>query len=615
MSEVSQLSEMNAVLIASKEDNDRKRQEADDMTAKIADLEKRLEEQVAFTNRYRDTKMVVTGGLRKRVETLQDLLLKLDHVAKQTSDVYMPRLSFTSEGVQDHQKGVAAHVPVDLTATFERLSCLVERHNDCTKQEVNTKHASTAHRAKERELIELTTRIGELEAQCKTQDEGSAAAQASRNAFLKAIEALRTERSDLEERLETAGSSLEQNTLQMKDIQAEIGSVESAREEDMAKSTSQQESIAAETEALKNRLADLSGDVSRQETVHHLDKEESRLTQELRALSAELEEVKGQNTRDDPSVIEMKAQLQEKTQRHQLLTEQLATSEKVIAAHTINDPEFSERKAEHQSLMSKIGSIRSTQATSAVHKAALEEETRVIREKTTAAAATIEREISSANKESVRIVAERKEAADTLAAIELAIAEVRTELSSLRGQSEEISSALRRLSELEQDLTSQCGAQASNHTRVIAQCQAMAKEHQAEIKGIEKGVEDLVEELTKTKAGATAEQEMRLAAANDKLFAEVVANKTGTMTATIEAAHAEELRLVEEEILSEDTRLRAACTDANQGPPCGGPEERLRTEVSDLLAQKATMEFEVSAAESRVQRLKDRASRQDDTQL
>lgn len=57
-------------------------------------------------------------------------------------------------------------------------------------------------------------------------------------------------------------------------------------------------------------------------------------------------------------VIEMKAQLQEKTQRHQLLTEQLATSEKVIAAHTINDPEFSERKAEHQSLMSKIGSIR-----------------------------------------------------------------------------------------------------------------------------------------------------------------------------------------------------------------------------------------------------------------
>ena len=70
MSEVSQLSEMNAVLIASKEDNDRKQKEADDTTAKIADLEKRLEEQVAFTNRYRDTKTAVTGGLRKRVETV-----------------------------------------------------------------------------------------------------------------------------------------------------------------------------------------------------------------------------------------------------------------------------------------------------------------------------------------------------------------------------------------------------------------------------------------------------------------------------------------------------------------------------------------------------------------
>lgn len=57
-------------------------------------------------------------------------------------------------------------------------------------------------------------------------------------------------------------------------------------------------------------------------------------------------------------VVEMKAQLQEKTQRHHLLTEQLATSEKVIAAHTINDPEFNERKAEHESLMSKITYIR-----------------------------------------------------------------------------------------------------------------------------------------------------------------------------------------------------------------------------------------------------------------
>lgn len=75
MSEVSQLSEMNAVLIASKEDNDRKRQEANEMTKKIAQLEKRLEEQVAFTSRYRDAKTAATGGLQKRLDTVSAIRL------------------------------------------------------------------------------------------------------------------------------------------------------------------------------------------------------------------------------------------------------------------------------------------------------------------------------------------------------------------------------------------------------------------------------------------------------------------------------------------------------------------------------------------------------------
>ena len=56
------------------------------------------------------------------------------------------------------------------------------------------------------------------------------------------------------------------------------------------------------------------------------------------------------------------------------------------------------------------------------------------------------------------------------------------------------------------------------------------------------------------------------------------------------------------QILSEDTRLRAACMDASQGPLRGGAEERLHIEVSDLLAQKTTMESEVTSAELRVQR-------------
>lgn len=57
------------------------------------------------------------------------------------------------------------------------------------------------------------------------------------------------------------------------------------------------------------------------------------------------------------------------------------------------------------------------------------------------------------------------------------------------GQSEEISSSLLRLSELEEHLNTQCGAQKFDHNRAITQCQAMALEHQADIKRIEQAVQ------------------------------------------------------------------------------------------------------------------------------
>ena len=60
------------------------------------------------------------------------------------------------------------------------------------------------------------------------------------------------------------------------------------RPEDMAKSTSQQESIAAETEALKNRLADLSGDVSRQVGVNQY--------QETQQLADQLQQFMGNSS-------------------------------------------------------------------------------------------------------------------------------------------------------------------------------------------------------------------------------------------------------------------------------------------------------------------------------
>lgn len=56
------------------------------------------------------------------------------------------------------------------------------------------------------------------------------------------------------------------------------------------------------------------------------------------------------------------------------------------------------------------------------------------------------------------------------------------------------------------------------------------------------------------------------------------------------------------QILAEDTRLRAACTEASQSPPGGGVEERLQMELSDILAQKSTMQSEVNSVESRVRR-------------
>lgn len=56
------------------------------------------------------------------------------------------------------------------------------------------------------------------------------------------------------------------------------------------------------------------------------------------------------------------------------------------------------------------------------------------------------------------------------------------------------------------------------------------------------------------------------------------------------------------QIVFEDTRLRAACTEATRCPTGGGVEERLQLELSDLLAQEAAMQSEVNSAESRVER-------------
>lgn len=183
MSEVSQLNEMNTVLIASKEDNDKKRHEAHQMAAKIAELEKQLEDGVAFTNRYRATKTAATGGLRRRLQALDDLFLKLDHVAKQTSDMYISRIAAMAEGVQEQERA-AAQGTRDVTAAFERLNVMISRHRECSEQEANIKTLSAAKTSTENEIEELAARIKELDTLSKIEDEETAIADAARRATL-----------------------------------------------------------------------------------------------------------------------------------------------------------------------------------------------------------------------------------------------------------------------------------------------------------------------------------------------------------------------------------------------------------------------------------------------
>lgn len=55
------------------------------------------------------------------------------------------------------------------------------------------------------------------------------------------------------------------------------------------------------------------------------------------------------------------------------------------------------------------------------------------------------------------------------------------------------------------------------------------------------------------------------------------------------------------QIVSEDARLRAACTEANQGA-ANGAEARLEMELNDLLTQETAIKSEATWAEARVQR-------------
>lgn len=60
--------------------------------------------------------------------------------------------------------------------------------------------------------------------------------------------------------------------------------------------------------------------------------------------------------------------------------------------------------------------------------------------------------------------------------------------------------------------------------------------------------------------------------------------------------------LVCEQIVREDNRLRAACTNASQSAFGGGTEERLQIDLSDLRAEEAATRSDVEVAGLKIQR-------------
>lgn len=57
-------------------------------------------------------------------------------------------------------------------------------------------------------------------------------------------------------------------------------------------------------------------------------------------------------------VLDLRSQLREKRQRRQILADQLAASEGVLAAHSVHQPAFDNRRAELQELSNSIASLR-----------------------------------------------------------------------------------------------------------------------------------------------------------------------------------------------------------------------------------------------------------------
>ncbi|CAM9530576.1 unnamed protein product [Scytosiphon promiscuus] len=602
-SEVAQLSEMSAELSSWKDSNGRRRSEVADTVGKIGRLEKSLEEQVSLTDRHRENLAALSAALEKRVHKTQDLDLKLGHLAKQASDLHFPRLAAARKAVEDHRGGIGMQLPQDVDAGIDRLSLLEARKCECNRLEELARNEPTENRAREDEAKELASRAEELHELAEADRKDRAALEASRSSSAQVIQHVRSELPLVEQRTKATEESIEHFKRESAELRARIEEAERSDQVHAVLHNTQKDSLSAEAQTLEQSIVQLSVEDPRPA---ELEAEQATLAQIKEELNAEMEDVDREDKQGGDKVVGMRAQLQEKRQRRTLLVDQKVKDDEVFAAHAINEPEFGDRKAEHQMLSSKIASVRSAQASTGARKAEHEEEMRRVAKESSDKRDAAAKEVSDEEDEQARILSEGKAAAAVVAAKEISVAKKQAERASVEAEVKEVTETLTNLCGMEEEQKSKMAEKDPEHERIVAQTQEMALKLQEEDQAIGRTITKLEAELAQNNAEETADRQRKSEASKHKLFSDTVAWRIQEKTKAIEAARAEEISSYQQEIKVADENFRAAWAEAAgvQGPGSGGIEEYLKEEVRDIEAQMAAEKEEIDATEARIQRLR-----------
>ncbi|CAM9413991.1 unnamed protein product, partial [Ectocarpus sp. 8 AP-2014] len=418
-------------------------------------------------------------------------------------------------------------------------------------------------------------------------------------------------KSEVLDQIETSHQNHEQNVLEMKEARAEVEEAERADHELAVVDGSQKKSLNSDKHAKEARLAQLEAEDTRLTAVEEEQAESAQTTQ---ALAEEIKAITHESMQDDPKVLGMRALLQEKFQKTRLLLEQRKKDDEVFATHGVNEPDFGDRKKEHQALTSKTDSIRqvgtqwkSAHASTEARKAAHEEEKRRVADETAAEKASIGAEILAQDNEHARVVTECKETSAAVADKELSVAGKKAEQASAEAMLTDVMASLARSCELEHEFNSRMSAEDPDHDRDMSGYQAQAMKVKAEEEATRRAAQDLEEELEAKKAKAKEDRRKRAEADKHKLFADSLASRTREMMAALETSRNEELLKMQQEAspkhahTSEDNKFRDAWAEASQAALGGGGvgvEERLLEELASLQAQKAAELLDVDSTES-----------------